>query len=395
MAIGDHAFPSETYSTSSIASNTNVRDVSNMLDFWAHTRTPVLNRIQWGEESGGLVAEWVSEHLGWGYVQNSAALASASVVFVIKSLGTGFLQTTEQMKQVQAGTMLYFLGTGSARNLWVITSVASSGTTTCSILTGTSDSVTAATSMYIVGHFANEGSVSFGDTSRQRTLLSNKFAILRKDVKITGSQAATDMYAVGRDDGAYQTSRRLIELQIEREWAVLYSSGQARTSTIASYMYGAYGYLNPLSAQDWVDTSTTTLKESDVNDMVATIWDNGAEGPLMLDCAQSQIRKFTQWDQDRVRTVPDSRLAGHYITRYLTDVGIEIELIPLRQRPTNLLFLLDASNMKLRAKRGRKLIMRKDPPSTNDYDMYALISEYTLEMRGYERGLHAMWAALT
>jgi hypothetical protein len=248
--------------------------------------------------------------------------------------------------------------------------------------------------MYIVGHFANEGSSSFGDTSRQRTLLSNKFAILRKDVKITGSQAATDMYAVN-DGGAYQVSRRLIELQIEREWAVLYSSGQARTSTVASYMYGAYGYLNPLSANAWVDTSTTTLKESDVNDMVAEVWDNGAEGPLMLAGAQSQIRKFTQWDQDRVRTVPDARLAGHYVTRYLTDVGIEIELIPLRQRPTKLLFLLDASNMKLRAKRGRKLIMRKDPPSTNDYDLYALISEYTLEMRGYERGLHAMWAALT
>ena len=87
MAISEHAFPSSAYSTASITSNTNVRDVSSMLDFWAHTMTPVLNRIQWGEESGGLVIEWVTEHLGWGYVKNSAALASASVVFVIKSLG--------------------------------------------------------------------------------------------------------------------------------------------------------------------------------------------------------------------------------------------------------------------------------------------------------------------
>ncbi len=67
MAITDHAMCTDTkYTTANIVSNTNRRDVSDMLDLWAHKDTPFLNRISWGPESDGLVIEWLSEHLGFG-----------------------------------------------------------------------------------------------------------------------------------------------------------------------------------------------------------------------------------------------------------------------------------------------------------------------------------------
>ena len=392
MAISEHAIVSGSYSTQSITSNTNVRDVSQLLDLWAHKWTPMLNRVKWASESGGLVVEWVSEHLGWGYVNNSATIASAATTFTVTS-GLAGLTAAETVKQLQDGTMLYAKKDSGSAAFWVVVSVASSYTVTFTALAGSSGSMTAESNIYVIGHFANEGSDPFPDISRKRTLLSNKFAILRKDIKITGSQAATDMYAVSNET-SHQMTLRLLEMQREREWSMLYSTAQARTSTAASYIYGAYGFLNAVSSQDWVNTSTTSLTEDGLNDMVADVWDNGGGGPLVLAGNKAQIRKFTQWDQDRVRTTPDAKLGGHYVTRYMTDVGIEVELVPMRKAPVNILFLLDVGNLKLRPKKGRKLIL-EPLAKVGDYKRWQLLSEYTLEMRGYDKGYHAMWTALT
>ena len=60
MAIAEHAIVSGSYSTQSITGSTDKRDVSDMLDLWAHKWTPVLNRMSWGPESGGLLGfEWI------------------------------------------------------------------------------------------------------------------------------------------------------------------------------------------------------------------------------------------------------------------------------------------------------------------------------------------------
>jgi hypothetical protein len=391
MAIGEHAIQSGSYSTQSITANTNVRDVSDLLDLWAHTWTPVLNRIKWGPDSGGLVAEWVSEHLGFGYVVNSAQLASAGTSIVIAS-GTGGLSKANQMKQIQEGTMLMAHKGSGTVSFWVVSSAPSTGTITFSCLANTSSALTADSKLYIVGHFANEGSDPFADRSRARTLLSNKFAILRQDIKITGSEKATDMYAVSNEP-SHQLTNRLIELQKDRQSSILYSTGQARTSTAASYLYGCLGFLNNYTSEDWVDTSTTSLTETAVNNMAAELYDNGAEGPMVLCGDVTQMRKFTSWDQARIRTVPDGKLGGHHVTRYLCDTGIELELLPLRKAPTNLLFMLDTSNMELRAKKGRKLIV-EDLAKVGDYERKQIISEYTFIMRGYDKGYHGMFTAL-
>jgi len=394
MAIAEHAIVSNAYSTQSITANTNVRDVSSLLDLWAHKWTPILNRISWGPDSGGLVAEWVVEHLGWGYVKCNAQVASIATDFVIASVAARHETLAEQLKMLEDGTMLYAKKNSNSAAIWIVTSTTTTGTVTFTALLGSSGTLTASSKLYIVGHFANEGSSIFPDTSRARFLLSNKFAILRKDTRITGSEAATDMYAV-QSEPQHQNAMRLIELQREREWSVLYSSGQARTSTVASYIYGAFGYLNSVSTNDWVDTTTTSLAEKDINDMAARCWDYGAEGPFVLCGEKSQIRKFTQWDQARVRTTPDAKLGGHFVNRYMTDVNIEVELVPLRQCPVNLLFMLDINSMKLRAKKGRKLLFNKVADDGGDYTNWYFLSEYTLEMRGYEKGYHAMWTALT
>jgi len=393
MAIAEHAIQSGAYSTQSITASTDVRDVSDMLDVWAHKWTPVLNRISWGGQSGGLVGvEWLNEHLGFGYVQTSAAIASNGTSFVLTTSGTG-LTTAEVQKSMQPGTVLYahVSGDGGGDAFMVITTIDTAGTATISQMVATSEAIAASAKLYIVGSFANEGSDPFPDQSRARTILSNNFNILRRDVKITGSQAASDMYAVD-DETRHQIAMRLLEMQFERERTVLYSYPQARTSTVAGYMQGFYGFLDGYSAQAWVDTSTITLTEPAFNNLVSECWDNGGQ-PSSFFANKDQIRKFTQWDQTRVRTQVDSRLAGHYTTRYLTDSGIEVELVPMRKAPPNLAFLIDTAQCHLRAKTGRKLLLEK-LAKVGDYERWQMLSEFTLEMRNYDMGHHGMFTEL-
>ncbi len=83
MAITYHAISTGLHNDTPQISGgtTHKRDVSQMLDLWAHTDTPFMNRISWGPDSGGLSIEWLSEHLGWGYIENVSTMGSASVVF--------------------------------------------------------------------------------------------------------------------------------------------------------------------------------------------------------------------------------------------------------------------------------------------------------------------------
>ncbi len=396
MAISEHAIVSGAYSTQSITASTNIRDVSDLLDLWAHRDTPLLNRIKWAGESGGLAKEWLSEHLGFGYIQTSAAIASDATVFIPTTSGTG-LTTAEVIKQVQPGTLLYAhisgvtSGTGE---VWMsVVSVASaSSAIDISFLVTTSEAIAASTKLYIVAHFANEGSDPFDDTSRKRTLLSNNFSIQRKDVKITGSQAATDMYAVDNEP-RHQLAMRLLEMQFERERSILYSYTQARSTTAAGLMNGVAGFLNAYAGGNFVDNSTTSLTESSFNDSVAACWEAGGT-PNVFVANVKQIRLFTDWDDSKIRTRPDSKMGGHWITSYLTDTGLEIDLVPLRMAPMNYGFVLDTALMSLVPKRGRKLIVEK-LARVGDYDRWQLLSEYTLEFRKYDMGAHFLYQKLS
>jgi hypothetical protein len=393
MAIAEHAIQSGAYSTLGITASTDKRDVSDMLDIWAHKWTPVLNRISWGGESGGLLGvEWLNEHLGFGYVQTCAAIGSDGTAFVVTTSGTG-LTTAEVQKCLQPGTVLYTAVSGDSGGgaFLVVTTIATSGTVTISQMVTTSEDIAASAKLYIVGSFANEGSDPFPDKSRKRTILSNNFNILRQDVKITGSQAASDMYAVS-DETRHQIAMRLLEMQFERERTVIYSYPQTRTATVAGFMQGFYGFLDGYTAQAWVDASTTSLTEPAFNNLVSECWDNGGQ-PSTFFANKDIIRLFTQWDQTRVRTQVDAKLAGHYTTRYLTDSGIEVELVPMRKVPKNLAFLIDTAQCHLRAKKGRKMILEK-LAKVGDYERWQLLSEYTLEMRNYDMGHHGMFTEL-
>lgn len=397
------AYNTDTSSGYGFTANTNVRDVSQMLDLWAHEQTPLLNRIKWGEPSGGLVIEWLHEHLGFGYVTPSAAIASNGTALVCAT-GSSPISAAEQGKQLHRGTILCAQGdadsgateSGDIGWLIVTTVTGTIGSATVAWVSSCTGSVAAATKLYIVGSFVNEGSTPERDVTRKRTLLSNKMTILRRDIRMTGSMMSTDMHAVA-NELQHQTRLRLLEMQFERERSLLLSRAAARTSDATAETIGLMNGMLELMRQnrssDFVDTATTTLAEDTFNDVYAECVDSGGSPDVVVG-AYKHIRKFTAWDKDRVRTKVDQRLGGKYVADYLTDTGEVVTLVGLKKFSPSWLFIIDTSKLSLRAKKGRKLLLTK-LGLNGDYVEYQLISEYSMEHHGITDGHHAAFLALT
>ena len=400
MAVDYHAMSTATdrgayQSTAGIVSGTNRRDVSEMLDLLALSETPFINRIGWGADSGGTTIEWISEDLGPGYVVAGSTKATGATSLQIATVEG--LTTAQAARQLQTGSVVYhYSSTDGEHSLMALVSVGSDGECEVEALsTGTSFSVdtstTAGDKMYILGAVANEGSLPRAGNYRDRVVASNGFTILRQDVQVSGSQKATDFYAINRED-QHQLLMRLKELQREREKSALYSVHVTpRASTEASLMNGALGFLVGQGGSN-IDTSTTALTETAVNTVVGACWESGSES-LSFFGNLDQCAKFTQWDKNRIRIGPRENKGGGMINHYLCECGVELEIVPMRKVPNNIAFVLDTSKIKMRAKKGRKAIMEQ-LGKMGDFDDWQIISEFSMEMKGYNLHQHGLFTRL-
>jgi hypothetical protein len=385
-----------------VNTDTQMRDVSEILDLLALAETPFINAVGWGPETGGTVIEWISEDLGPGYIKNLSAGGSGAVGLSLILNSIDGVQGSDLAKQLHEGTVLYVYNSEDAyHNIRVITSEPAVSDANVTIHAsalhilgdyGTGmTTVNANTNWYILGNVQNEGSIPGYGKPRQRKVLSNAFAILREDVNITGSMRNTDMYVIGKED-AHQIKMRLKEMQREREKIALYSAYLAKTSISAGLPNGVFGFLNTQSGTH-IDRSTTALTETAVNNIVRYIWERGGRN-LKVFGHINQTAKFTRWDKNRIRIRVNEKRGGGYITSYLTEAGIELDLVPMGNVPENLMFILDTSKIRLRAKKNRKAVMEM-LGKAGDFDAWQIISEFSIEMRGYNLAQHGMFTLLT
>lgn len=402
MALDYHAMSAVTdggqpQATTDIVSSTDRRDVSEILDLFAPAETPFINRIGWGPESSATSIEWLTENIGPGYALVASVVASAAATVLLSTVeGMNIGETT---KQFQTGTLFYhYSSTDGEHCLYLVTETNVTGTLGVEVLTATGDyldetSMAASDKLYILGAYANEGSLPRTGQWRARALASNHFSIFRQDVQITGSQKATDFYAIGKED-RHQIKMRMKELVREREKAALYSAqvNTTRTTTEMSVMHGVLGFLISQSGAH-IDTSTTTLTETAVNNVIAYLWEHGSTNITWFsDLAQA--RKFTQWDVNRIRMEPRDTRGGGHVTHYMSEAGVEIEVVAMRFVPTNLAFLVDTSKARMRAKTGRKGFMEK-LGKRGDFDEWQMLSETSMELRKYNQGCHGMFTRLS
>lgn len=383
--------------TTDIVSDTDRRDVSDVLDLLALADTPFINRIGWGAPFAAQKIEWLSEDLGPGWVASSVAAGSAAGSFIADSAGLAII-TAEAIKQIQTGTVLYhYSSTDGEHGLYVADAVAEASIGTTALCTdanaaATQTSIIAGDKIYILGALVNEASLPRTGLWRARAIRENYPTILRQDVQISGSMKETDMYAIGGEE-MHQIRMRLKEMQRERERMALYGPGMSvRSTTNPTINKGVLGFLLASGAPG-VDNSTTTLTPSAMNTVVNDCWNYGANN-LTFFGDINQCAKFTQWDIDRIRMAPRDGRGGGNITWWMSEAGIEIEIVPMRQVPTNMAFVVDVSKIQLRAKRNRKALMEK-LGRAGDFEDWQIISEFSMEMKGYDHGQHGMFSRLS
>ena len=225
-----------------IADGTERRDVSEILDLLALADTPFINKVGWGPESGGTIIEWISEDLSPGYFPAASQVATAGPSIIASQIGS--TSGSEVTRQVHDGTLLYARmsnTTDSTHALMVVISEPAAISIVVSnlvvgVMSGIgSAGIIAGNNVFVLGQVANEGSIPGEAKPRRRVLASNTFTILRKDVAITGSMKATDMYAIGRED-KHQILMRMKEMQRERERLALYATLSAKTTTLAGVL---------------------------------------------------------------------------------------------------------------------------------------------------------------
>lgn len=401
MALAYHALSGAAeggvpQATTDIVSNTDRRDVSEVLDLFAPSETPFISRIGWGPASSATSIEWLTENLGPGYVVAGSVMGSGGTSLQIATVDG--LTTAEAARQIQTGTVLYhYSSTDGEHNLMLVISTGSDGELEIEVLStattwSVATSTTAGDKLYILGALANEGSLPRTGNWRSRALASNGFSIFRQDAQITGSEKATDFYAIGKED-RHQIKMRMKELVREREKSALYSVHVTpRSATEASLMNGVTGFLAGQSGTN-IDATTTTLTETAVNDVVAYLWEHGSNS-LTWFSDITQARKFTQWDVNRIRMEPRDTRGGGHVTNYMTEAGVEIEIVAMRFVPPNIAFLVDTTKARMRAKTGRQGFMEK-LGKRGDFDEWQIISEASMELRKYNQGCHGMFTRLS
>jgi len=164
--------------TTDIVSDTDKRDVSDVLDLLCLADTPFINRIGWGSSFAAQKIEWLSEDLGPGWVSPSVAAPSDAGSFIADSAGLA-ITTTEAIKQIQTGTILYhYSSTDQDHALYVAAAVAEASITTVALCThataaSVATSITAGDKVYILGALANEASLPRTGQWRARAIREN------------------------------------------------------------------------------------------------------------------------------------------------------------------------------------------------------------------------------
>lgn len=389
-------------STYNIGTGTDVRDVSDILDAVYLADTPFVNKIGWGEPATNRTIEWITDNIGPGYVITSAAIASDASAIVVAS-NAAYGAASIGVLQIHTGTVLWAKSSEGATEGYLIVedpqAGAGNGSMAFCFVDGTTTSFAADTTLFIVGSPVGEGSTARVDTTRPRAVCTNRTQIFRQDVSITGSRQAVQMYGVA-DELRKQIELRTKEMMREIERTALlgfYQAGVAgAVATGVIQCMGGVSYFLSSDAGtsgDHIDTSTTTLTETAINNVAAEVYNRGGS-PDVLVIGPAQARVIPTFERSRVRVEQDARLAGFYVNKYLTDLGVTLDILVDRFLPKNFAFVLSSEKIKLRPLKGRKLLLEK-LGRRGDYQEWQLISELSLEMKGYNLGQHGAFTALT
>ena len=260
-------------------------------------------------------------------------------------------------------------------------------TTTLTVVRGVGDSAVAAQThdaaavLRIIASPVQEGHADVADRTVARTRVHNVCQIFKKEIEISGTQQAIRLAGVP-DEFNHQVAMRLLQLRRELGMSTLQSvkitsSGAGGSDTVYRSMNGIRNFVRANSGQNL--TTSEALDEGVVNKLYRLIYGQGGEGNFAVGAAD-QLTKFSEMYKDKVRLAPSEKQRGVFVTKFLTDLGVELDLVIDRWCLPGDLIIGDQSRLRLVPLQGRAL--QSTPlAKTGDAMRGMIVGEYTLEVR--------------
>src|SRR3990167_5102703 len=260
-------------------------------------------------------------------------------------------------------------------------------TTTLTVVRGVGDSAVAAQThdaaavLRIIASPVQEGHADVADRTVARTRVHNVCQIFKKEIEISGTQQAIRLAGVP-DEFNHQVAMRLLQLRRELGMSTLQSvkitsSGAGGSDSVYRSMNGIRNFTRANSGQNL--TTSEALDEGVVNKLYRLIYSQGGEGNFAVGAAD-QLTKFSEMYKDKVRLAPSEKQRGVFVTKFLTDLGVELDLVIDRWCLPGDLIIGDQSRLRLVPLQGRAL--QSTPlAKTGDAMRGMIVGEYTLEVR--------------
>jgi hypothetical protein len=349
-------------------------DLSNELSAILLADTMLLGRIGVRGEASQVDHYWLEESLNAVYITAAEPLDSSETTFDV-STGDG--------AKVQVGTLLMDEAIGKQEVLQV-TAISSDALT---VVRGFGDSAPAgeahddATTFRIIARPKQEGDENVTDETVARSRKHNVCQIFKKEYKISNTANAINRAGVP-NEVAHQLAMRMLELKRELEQSILLSvkstsSGAGGSDSVYRSMDGIRNFVRAQSSQ--LITTSEALSEGVVNKLYRLIYNQGGECDF-ANGAADQLTAFSEIYKDKVRLAPSDRMRGVYVTKFLTDLGVELDLLVNRWSLKGDLILGDSKRISLMPLSGRA-IASKPLKESGDALIGMMVGEYTLEVR--------------
>lgn len=331
----------------------------------------------------GMTAEQIAHYWSEDELNPNSATAEDSADGVLTASGsdTSLDITSGQEGRFKVGTLFMDTATGKSEVMQV--SAITDNVLTITRGYGSTSAETHAQNftIHIVAHPKQQGwKPAQEDWTQERSSQYNYVQIFGRGITIAYERQKVDQSVIASEI-AHQTAYRLKEIVRELDSVII--NGIRSESAPSDSVYGTLGGLREFVSASGGNTTTTTesLTENVVNEMVKQVWDDAGQidnGFILVGSALKRV--ISTFDQAYRRSDFSTRMAGFTVEKFLSDLGIELEVIVDPWMPADVMILGDLSKIKCGPLQGDAMAL-EDLAKTGRVHEMMISGGYTLEVR--------------
>lgn len=348
-------------------------DLSDVVSAILLSDTNLLSRIGISGVATQFNHEWLEDAL------NASTLVDAeSGGLDAAGSNTDLAVTTGQGVRARIGTLLRDRAKGKTEVLQVTDVSTDTLTVTRGYGSTSAEAHSQGSTWDIVAQPRQSGQDASSDVSTARSRKSNYVQGFERTVVIAGDAQAVLKAGVA-DELAHQTQQRLMEMMVELDKSIV--SGIISSSTGSDSVYPTMKGLIEFLTQSGANSSAAdeAISPAVLNQMMQDIYDDGGT-PTVIACGQAQMRKISSFDADKVRVVPGPGMSGRYVTQFMSDLGVVLDIVLDRNIPPDTAMVLDTNRLAVVPLVNRSFAI-EELGKTGDAFKREINGNYTLECR--------------